>query len=248
MPTEQVKEATAYREDISQFVVHLTRDDTKDFTNGSTAKENLVSILKSRHIFAVRPHCVFNQEIKAIGKSAEEQCRVACFTETPLSEIGKLVREIPGRAIKLEPYGIVFRKEDLIKSGGQPAIYINSYGGNNWLRESIRELFDSAKNNASSKLWRIVPYLNAMHEKYDFSWEREWRTHIDFKFKLADIVCIILPESGEDTLKEQAAKAGIAVISPSWTYEHIVYQLSSQQRKTKSITLEGEEKSRKFEK
>ncbi|WP_157835306.1 hypothetical protein [Ectopseudomonas composti] len=233
---------------MSQFVVHLTRNDTKDFSNGATAKENLISILKSRKIFAVRPHCIFNTEIKALGKTAVAKCRAACFTETPLSEIGKLARKIEGRAIELESYGLVFRKEDLIKAGGQPAIYINSYDRNNWLRESIRELFESAKANESSKLWRLIPYLNAMHEKYDFSWEREWRMHTDFKFKLTDIVCIILPENGENEIKDKAAKAGIAVISPSWTYEHIVYQLSSQQRKTKTITIDGELKSGKSEK
>ena len=68
-----------------------------------------------------------------------------------------------------------------------------------------------------------------MHEKYDFSWEREWRTHKDFKFELADIVCIILPEEGEEDIKEKAAKSGIAVISPEWTYEQIVFKLSVQQ-------------------
>lgn len=247
MQTEKVKEVLSHRVDISQFVVHLTRNDKKDFSNGATAKENLISILTSRKIFAARPHCIFNKEIEDIGRLAKQKCRVACFTETPLTEIGNLAKKIDGRAIELEPYGLVFRKEDLIKAGGQPAIYVNSYGGNTWLRESLRELFDTAKANSSSKLWRIVPYLNAMHEKYDFSWEREWRIHDDFKFKIADIVCIILPEDGEESLKDKAAKAGIAVISPSWSYEHIVYQLASQQRKTKSISIKGDVKPRKSE-
>ena len=126
MQTEKIKDAIGNREDVSQFVVHLTRDDKKDFTNGDTTKRNLISILKSKVIFANRPRCIFNAELKKLGESFEKKCRVACFTETPLNEISKLAKKIPGRAIKLEPYGLVFRKNDLAKTGGQPIIYINS--------------------------------------------------------------------------------------------------------------------------
>ena len=35
---------TEGREDYSRFVVHLTRTDKADFTNGSTARDNFVSI------------------------------------------------------------------------------------------------------------------------------------------------------------------------------------------------------------
>lgn len=248
MRTERFKEVTSHRQDISQFVVHLTRNDTEEFTDGATAKENLVSILKSRKIYATRPHCIFNEEIEALGKSAKKKCRVACFTETPLTEISKISRKIQGRKIELEPYGLVFRKDDIIRVGGQPAIYVNSYGKNDFLRESVRELFDIAKTNASSKLWRMVPYLSAMHERYDFSWEREWRVTKDFEFDLEDVVCIILPEVDEEELKTHAAESGIAVISPGWSYEHIVSHLASQQRKTKSISLKGKTIPRKSEK
>ncbi|MFX7874564.1 hypothetical protein ABTK18_19225, partial [Acinetobacter baumannii] len=71
---------------------------------------------------------------------------------------------------------------------------------------------------------------------YDFSWEREWRVRGDLTFATKDIVCLILPDTGEDKLKERMAKNGIAVISPGWTYEQIVAELANQQRTTRSLS------------
>ena len=82
-------------------------------------------------------------------------------------------------------------------------------------------------------MWRLLPFLNAMHERYDFSWEREWRVVQDFKFRLKDLVCVILPHKGEESLKEKFARYGLAVISPGWTYEQILTELACQQRTTR---------------
>ncbi|WP_211475081.1 hypothetical protein [Collimonas humicola] len=224
------------RDDLSPFVVHLTRDDSGDFTNGNAARENLHQMLIDRRILAVRPHCIYNKEIEALDEEASLKCSVACFTEVPLSQIHRLTGVIPGRATKLEPYGIVFRKDRLINAGAQPAIYVNSYGKHNHLREAYRDMFNIAKIDLKSKFWRIVPLLNTMNEQHDFSWEREWRMCETFNFTLADVVCVILPEDSKDKLKSLAAKAGVAVISPGLNYEQIILELSSQQRTTKTVS------------
>ena len=181
---------------------------------------------------------MFTKRLGKPGKPAWERCRVACFTETPLTQIHLLAKKIEGRAIELEPYGIVFRKEDLFNAGGQPAIYINSYGPNKATRELTDELFKIANTDHTSKVWGIIPLLNAMNERYDFSWEREWRTNTDFEFLTSQIVCIVLPPAGDERFEQHCAEKGIAWISPGWTYEHIVSRLASQQRKTKSIAAE----------
>lgn len=173
----------------------------------------------------------------AVDEAIREKFQVACFTEVPLDQIHLLVGEIPGRQIKLEPYGIVFRKEFIVAKGGQPAIYVNSYNGNNWLRESADALYDASYVNRQlvEKLWRLLPFINAMHEGCDFSWEREWRVRNGLKFSVRDVVCVILPANGEDDLKTRCAEHGIAVISPGWTYEQIVSELARQQRTTRSF-------------
>jgi hypothetical protein len=58
----------------------------------------------------------------------------------------------------------------------------------------------------------------------------------DLQFVGRDIVCVILPGDREERLKERLAEGGITTISPGWTYEQIVAELSKQQRKTRSLT------------
>ena len=56
-------------------------------------------------------------------------------------------------------------------------------------------------------------------------------------FEIDDLVCVILPEDGEEILKKMLAKRGVAVISPEWTYDQIVGELARQQRTTKRLML-----------
>jgi hypothetical protein len=104
------------------------------------------------------------------------------------------------------------------------------------------DMFDAAVNQAdpSDPHWRLFPYVNAMHERCDFFWEREWRCRKALKFKRSDIVCLILPEDGEQDIKDESSKAGIALVSPGWTYEQIVLELSRQRRATRRLHLEAE--------
>jgi hypothetical protein len=229
----KASEITALREDISRFVVHLTRDNTS--SGGNTASKNFRSILRDRQIRATTAHCLHRKKLGNLPEASQKMFNVTCFTEAPLNQLHLLVSDIPGRSIKLEPYGFCFEKRFLVERGAQQAIHINSYKDNHWLKECVDELF--AKGVVGGKLkkpiWRLLPYINAMHERYDFTWEREWRIRGHLKFRPRDLVCVILPTNGEEKLKAGFAEAGIAAISPGWTYEQIVSELARQQRATK---------------
>jgi hypothetical protein len=229
--------ALSGREDVSRFMVHLTRDDRDDRDDGATARTNLRGIIRDRQILALEAHCTFNRKIEKLPEKIARQFYTTCFTETPLNQLHLLVRDIPGRRVKLAPYGICFSKDFIVKKGGQPALYINEYDGNTWLRECVDELYETSVSakKVTRPLWRILPFVNSMHEGYDFSWEREWRVRGDLRFSPRDIVCVILPAQGEDALKDRMARAGIATISPGWTYEQIVAELAKQQRTVRSL-------------
>lgn len=230
--------AIANREDISQFVVHLTRDDRGSFDNGSTARDNFISIYKQKTIMANRAHCLHNRMISSLPELVQQEMRVACFTEVPLNQIHLLIRPIPGRQVEFAPYGFVFKKSYIVRRGAQPAIYVNSYNGNMFLREAADALFEKAKaEDFQSSLWKFLPFLNAMHENYDFTWEREWRVRHRLEFSAKDLVCVILPQDSELELKKSFSKGGIAVISPGWNYEQIVAELARQQRETVRVML-----------
>ena len=235
MENSKVSEAVRGRDDISPFLVHLTRDNSESHPDGKSARKNLVSIYNTERVRATGHHCLYSHEIRKLSTEIENKCKVTCFTEVPLSQLGKVVRDIPGRKIKLEPYGLVFSKKTLVAAGAQPAIYVNSYPGFTRHRAAYREMFNVAKKDPSSKFWEILPFVNVMNEKHDFAWEREWRVLGEFKFDRRNLVCVILPESGEDKIRKQAAKSGLAVISPGLNYEQIIAALSTQQKKTKAL-------------
>jgi hypothetical protein len=225
---------TEDREDISRFVVHLTRNDRTDFENGSTAAQNFRLILKERAVRPFRPHCLHG---KQVPEQHRKKLAVACFSEVPLNQIHLLIREIVGRQIKLEPYGMVFSRRFLIEQGAQPAIYINSYNANLKVRRAVDALFQHCvETDFGSPMVALLPFLNAMHEKYDFTWEREWRMRNTLNFTMKDLICVIVPTDGENKLKEILAQVGLPAISPGWSYEQIASELGRQQRETKRLT------------
>ena len=235
------------RADLSRFVIHLTRDDTDDFPDyGASAAENFKAIIKEREVSAFQPHCLYSDQIP---KKHEDKFSVCCFTEIPLSELHLLTRHIKGRQIQLSEYGIVFSREFLISKGAQPAIYINSYHKNMWLREAADRIWKIAEesNFQDCNIWRILPFLNAMHERYDFTWEREWRICGDLTFAPEDIVCVSVPEDGEEELRREFLGRGVPVISPGWSTERIVSEFSNQARQAKRewISTKKEKRRRK---
>ncbi|MDW6004180.1 hypothetical protein [Vibrio mangrovi] len=229
------------REDISRFVVHLTRDDYKDFDFGSTADENFRNIIEERFIGAYSAHCINAQQIP---EDAEKSFYVACFSEVPLTQLHLLTRKMEGRRTELKPYGIVFSREFILSKGAQPAIYINSYGDNTDIRDAVDSLFDMARRTGFKRgeIRKILPYLNAMHERYDFTWEREWRIVGGIAFRPKDVVAVILPLEEELDLREEFIEKGIPVLSPGLTYEEIVNQFSLQQKATRTAWIRNKKR------
>ena len=235
------------RDDISKFVVHLCRN-----CRGSTARQNLISILSAHLIEARSAHCLFSRLFPELQFSPKLQSafKTVCFTEAPLNQISPLCRRIPGRRIELQPYGLVFYREHIVDSGGSPSIYINSDGTDlrDYLIEQFREHFKGIKSlrkfkqNQRARHEQIIQYysfINKMGAGYDFSWEREWRFTGNFDFEYQDLVAIIA--KSPLTMKTQISKQikgsrsaslrKIPIISPDWGYERIVDELSRQLRR-----------------
>ena len=124
----------------------------------------------------------------------------------------------------------------MVDEGANPALYINSKGTT--LIDYLLSEFDNHFNgvNAFKKLKtqedfyrEIVHYysiVNVISEKYDFSWEREWRYSGHFEFDYVDVVAIVAknPEKfekkcGKEFKSKQLKKIRrIPVISPYWSY------------------------------
>jgi len=227
---------TETREDISRFMVHLTRDNSADFDNGQSATKNFGDIYRSREILAVKAHCLHGRKVRLLPVRHRSKFEVACFTETPLEQIKHLTKPMAGRRTQMEPYGFVFKSEFIKALGGQQVTYINSYAGNSHVREGYDAIYQTGvSNDFRGKGWQILPHVSAMHQRYDFAWEREWRVAASVKFDLSDLVCVILPDDYHAPLRFRLTQRGISVISPEWSYERMVESLSEQQRLTRRL-------------
>ncbi|MGA2468591.1 MAG: hypothetical protein ABSH06_30150 [Thermodesulfobacteriota bacterium] len=226
------------RDDLSRFLVHLTRD-----YDGERASSNLISILRDKAINARNAHCLVMHKIGQMGfsKLLKTQFNTVCFTEAPLTQIRQLVLEIEGRKIQLKPYGLVFWKDDLFEKGASPAIYINAKGTSisNFLLYEFDSIFKDVerwhtlkkvKRNHYKNIVHYYSLINVVKDKHDFLWEREWRHHGDFTFRYVDIVAIIAnnPDGFERLCRKNLGEGKynyikkIPIMSPNWTYEELL--------------------------
>jgi hypothetical protein len=178
------------REDLSRFLVHLTRN-----YDDESACNNLLNILSSQVIQARNAHCLVMHKLVNMGFSdiLKKKFNTVCFTETPLTQINKLIA-VADRKIELESYGIIFWKDDLFNAGASPAVYINAKGTSvdKFLLDEFESIFKNIKTLNKLKKTEVQHYgsivhyyslINVVKESHDFMWEREWRHHGNFKFQ-----------------------------------------------------------------
>jgi hypothetical protein len=227
------------RDDISKFLIHLTRD-----YENSMAVDNLVNILYYKVIEARNPHCLFIHKLTGFTPVLRQKFNSVCLTETPLNQIRNLTIDVSTRKVKLKPYGLVFWKDELLRSGANPAVYINASGTG--LRDYLLDQFNiqfkdiyrwrdlREANDYSKEIIQYFSLINIVNEKHDFMWEREWRHPGNLSFSYNELVAIIAedPKIFERSCRARFNKAefekllGIPMISPYWNYEEIVEELS----------------------
>jgi hypothetical protein len=175
----------------------------------------------------------------------QKQFNSVCFTEVPFSQLRHLAAEIKGRRIKLQPYGLVFSKENLLKRGASPALYINAKGTS--LRDHLIAQFDrhfstraqykKLKSDFGARADSIIHYyslINVISDSHDFSWEREWRHpgHLDFEFTHLSAILADDPEKFAERCEKKLSAGTLKkilrapLISPLWNVELIIEKLS----------------------
>ena len=231
------------RDDLSRFVVHLTRQSDDD-----SSIAVLADILASKRIEARNAHCLFKYEFERLHftEALQNAFCTACFTETPLSQIKKLADPKIDRRIQLEPCGIVFSKQFLIDNGGNPAVYINAHDDDSFKRmllDDFRFRFRNArtfqrfkKKYPKTYKTRIRYYslINVLQSNHDFMWEREWRHNGDLEFRYFDVVAVICPKPQRlryyarrrMTEKQLVYLDRMPTINAEWALEEIVQQMS----------------------
>lgn len=202
----KIEDILLFRSDISPFLVHLTRSNSNQ-----EAKEILGNIINERKLVAG------DSEVSdakfAITEEKRQKIRslfkAICFTETPLNEVHCLLK-IKYRKINLEPYGLVFVKDNLRNKGVSPVLYFNNYaqGNKDNVFQTLCSLgLDKKYKDIAAKILPLVavfgyhinnPSGNYKSEKQiDFLWEREWRypgIEGDLEFTENDIFIGLCPD------------------------------------------------------
>lgn len=212
------EEIVAQRSDLSQFLIHLTRD-TSHYTNGvhrtTTASRNLESIIQSTTLQARQSYSYFKyrsgQHIQANWLNS------VCFTETPLKNIQIQFQRIPNRQIHFQPYGLAFFETAVRQANGNPVIYVDTVNRNN-----LTEM-DAIKNDPNCAQFRGLLHLfqtfgpgfgSMAHLNIDFRWEREWRIQGNFQFNIRASIAFGLCPDTEINHFEALVGNGIPFVDP----------------------------------
>ncbi len=173
------------------------RDDYWELVVHYTSRDNFLEIMEKQKIKA-KPTGYF-------------RASAVCLTDAP----AKFGHEFKHR---YGPFGIVFRKSDIISGGGGPAVYLND----NLINEQ-KESFGFAPS--------IKPFINVIRipktapknataKRVDYLHDREWRYPLDLDLKKIEPVAIVLPDGmPADKFRGQDGKK---LISIAWRYRELV--------------------------
>lgn len=205
MPREDdrnIDDVLVFREDISPFLIHLTKPG-----KGKSAKQILEKIIEEKKLIAGEEGISCAKWVINNLEKEKQFCRATSFTETPLNAIHCLV-DIEKRKFPLEAYGLVFLKERLSERGVSPVLYLNNEQNDKTeVIEALLPLMADAPEVAKEILPLIATFGKGLVADYDidFRWEREWRypsVKGDFEFEEDDVFVGLCPHKWKDDFEE----------------------------------------------
>jgi hypothetical protein len=183
--TRSINEVLYFRSDISPFLVHLTKK-----KESKTAKDILTNIINEKQLVANNSFVSDIKYATNTSKMNDDEKRklfgAVCLTETPINEIYCLLG-IAKSQVNLEPYGLVFIKDNLRRKGVSPVLYFNNEQDDKY---EMFQALSSLKEKYPKEAAKLFPLISVFGEKIhnpdlnshpgtqgtvDFLWEREWR-------------------------------------------------------------------------
>lgn len=225
----------------------MTRD-TKD----KSAKENLQNIISNKEIIPGKNpvsaaqyarstrrnanNWLFMFRFEELDQDIQECFQAVCFSETPI-RFSHCLFDISGRAINLEPYGLVLIKDRLRDKGVSPVMYINNYPGDkNAVIDTMADLVYQNRDVAREILPLIGVVGRHLHggpaTHHDFQWEREWRYPAfkgNYRIDSEDIFIGLCPVSEIDEFEREFPH--ILFIDPLMPPEYFATKLIESRKK-----------------
>lgn len=207
------------RADLSQFLVHLTKDGTHEIYNKVNnpitgyfvtnrtvqARTSLIQILTNKVIEAKSPFGYFKMKVNRQrhpggpvwnnGGLDPAWLMSVCFSETPLKELRHFYTAVVAKRNRYKKYGVGFWQDFVRTSNGNPVAYIDSR------RPDLLQALDCYLGQQGNSL-RPMMHLSetfgplvipGVSGYSDFRWEREWRTCGNLTFSFPDLAFGICP-------------------------------------------------------
>ena len=241
------------RADLSQFLIHLTKDGAYDefiFVDGPpvpgftitrravVAKQSLEEILQECCIEARSPLGYFRLKINMYREKSQrvfenggfqpEHIKVVCFSEVPFNELSSFYNAVSMKRNKYKKYGLGFWQEKIREKGCNPIFYIDSR------KPNLIEALNSMLEQESSRQFSLMPFIETFGPsvikqakgRSDFRWEREWRKNGSLNFENEDVAFGICSES-EIPCFQSIVKNDFPFIDPDWSNEKLKNHLTN---------------------
>lgn len=183
----QIEEVKEIRGDLSNWLVHLTKNNIFKKSAGKSISKNpkdcLESILNQDIIRSLIPIGHFSYS-KWYPHVQPDDLKAVCFTETPIEEIF-LFSNIKKKSLRFSSYGLVFSKYDLAKAPyfTAPVMYFSQPDGNRHYLDTIRNMGSNTRYTEFKEILFLFHSFgrNLQGKDHDFRWEREWRKKGDLE-------------------------------------------------------------------
>ena len=194
MNIEDWRRRISRRSDMSEGLVHLTKNDEK---HSSLAV--LVKILEEKTIVG-STNKIVNGHTRGFICGNDS---VVCFQDVPLYSLAEnilleqhLHKQSPQLPIRYSSFGLRFDKRCIFRSGGRPVIYEKTNIAKDFLPEN--------------EYWRIVKLdLDDKDNIVDWTHEREWRIRGDFHFELSEVEVLLSDQNSLKKFNEYCRNRGM---------------------------------------
>jgi hypothetical protein len=237
------QQLTKNRADLSQFLIHLTKDGRyKRYIPSNKggfyyrerivrAEHSLKTIIGNQRLEARSPYGYFKLKIdypsQVRGGIDPSWVNSVCFSESPLCEIKHFYQATVAKRNEYKKFGLGFWQEKVRSAGGNPVLYIDSN------KPTLLSALDAMTGVNASLFKHIMPFYDTfgplvLHPNSvgfsEFRWEREWRLAGDFTFQWDTVAFGICPED-QIAAYEALVSNKIPFIDPDWDEQTLLSHL-----------------------
>jgi hypothetical protein len=175
-----------------------------DATDTSGYRSSL-SILWEGHVRPTR----YPMGVAAHVTEVAERNRSACFSESPLNDLKRLIET---RSL----YGVGFEQTFLEIHGGERVLYVppGSDEEISWRRAVADACVGGV--DPTDPLWQMTPFVDILDPTRDMSWEKEWRVPGGLNFKPSDVAFVFLPEELHGRARDFFEEHRVANTGPAY--------------------------------